>query len=186
MEPGRIRANLVGTNWLVAAEPVHSVTARVVDELSSILAGGGGRRQRGAVPSGRWCVTWRTKTGKPGSRTPAPLFTDPATSAARLVSGGLLDGRKTGRRGRPRVAGCIIIITSPPKSLGRLPVGLGSSNDMTCHKNKRSPSCHHLVGINIIITGTRGDQISTHFRIQGLDGTFETNSESMGKGGRSE
>ena len=36
---GRIRANLVGTNWLDESEPGHSVTARVVDEVSSILAG---------------------------------------------------------------------------------------------------------------------------------------------------
>ena len=42
--PGRIRANLVGTNWLVESEPGHSGTARVVDELSSILAGGGGQQ----------------------------------------------------------------------------------------------------------------------------------------------
>ena len=53
----------------------------------------------------RKVVTWRTKTGKPGSRTPAPPFTDPATSANRLFAGELVDGRKTGRRGKPKVAG---------------------------------------------------------------------------------
>ena len=68
---GRIRANPVGTNWLDESEPGHSVTARVVDELSSILAGGGGRRQCGAVPSGRWCVTWRTKNWKTGESNPS-------------------------------------------------------------------------------------------------------------------
>ena len=36
--------------------------------MSSILAGGGGRRQCGAVPSGRWCVTWRTKNWKTRER----------------------------------------------------------------------------------------------------------------------
>ena len=39
--------------------------------MSSILAGGGGRRQCGAVPSGRWCVTWRTKNWKTGESNPS-------------------------------------------------------------------------------------------------------------------
>jgi len=86
------------------------------------------------------------KTGKPGSRTPAPPFTDPATSADRLVSGGLVDGRKNrapretqgrrvkklplsdhvGHRHRQRLE--VRKLTSPTIPVSIMPAGQGRGN----------------------------------------------------------
>ena len=67
--PGRIRANLVGTNWLDESEPGHSITARVVGELSSILAGGeaidvDSEAYFGNIAPGAFFVTKREGTAK--------------------------------------------------------------------------------------------------------------------------
>jgi hypothetical protein len=92
--PGRIRANLVGTNWLDESEPGHSVTARVVGELSSILAGG----EAIDVDSEAYC--WRRSGFFSRMRASLGLACAQATTLSSRVFG---KGPPRSRAGRPSV-----------------------------------------------------------------------------------